>query len=95
MIGEETGSLMFYLTPDERAWFRDGRIAESDGRTLDRLASLPSGWVVAVTDKELDRTLHAQEVRRLAPNLAGNFRIISSAAVNTAEHPTSEPVRRR
>jgi 4-amino-4-deoxy-L-arabinose transferase-like glycosyltransferase len=95
LIGEEAGSLMFYLKPAERAWFREGRLAETDGRTLDRLASLPRGWVVAVTDKELDRTLHAQEVRRLAPSLAGNFRILFSATVNMAEHTTSEPVRRR
>jgi hypothetical protein len=90
MIGEEVGSLLFYLSPDERAWFRNGRIVETDGRTLDKLASMPPGCVIAITDKELDRTLHAEAVRRLWPALAGRFRIIEPAAASFAQRPADE-----
>ncbi len=79
MIGQVAGSLLFYLPPDAREWFRAGRIEDTDGRTIDRLASLPADWVVAITDKELERTLHAEEVRRQWPELAGNFRVIAPA----------------
>lgn len=95
MIGEEVGSLLFYLSPDERAWFRNGRIVETDGKTLDKLASMPADCVIAVKDKELDRTLHAEEVRRLSPGMAGNFRIIDLAARRVAERPPSETGSRR
>jgi 4-amino-4-deoxy-L-arabinose transferase-like glycosyltransferase len=90
MIGEETGSFLFYLSPEEREWFRDGRVVEANGRTIDRLASLPPEWIVAITDKELDRTLHADEVRRRSPAMAGSFRIIESAIPGVAERPTRE-----
>ncbi len=95
MIGEETGSFMFYLSPQQRNWFRDGRVVEASGRTTDHLASLPPGWVVAITDKELDRTLHAQEVRRLSPDMAGSFRIVASQVPGVSDRRTLEMVHRR
>lgn len=94
MIGEETGSLMFYLPRDARTWYRAGRIQETDGRTLDRLAVLPGNWIVAIKDKELDRTSYADEVRRLAPGLVGNFRIVVPAKVDLAKFPNSESILR-
>jgi 4-amino-4-deoxy-L-arabinose transferase-like glycosyltransferase len=95
LIGEEVGSLLFYLSPADRAWFRNGRIVETDGRTLDKLASMPADCVIAVADRELHRTLHADEVRRIAPAMAGNFRIIDCAARSVAEHPPTETGSRR
>jgi hypothetical protein len=95
MIGEETGSFMFYLSPSQRAWFRDGRVVEANGKTTDHLASLPPGWIVAITDKELDRTLHAQEVRRLSPGMAGSFRIVASPAPRVTDRQAFETLRHR
>jgi len=70
--------------------FRAGRIVETDGSALDKLASMPPGCVIAITDKELDRTLHAEAVRRLAPALAGSFRIIEPTAASFAQRPADE-----
>jgi len=95
MIGEETGSFLFYLSPEQREWFRDGRVVEANGRTLDRLASLPPTWVVAITDKELERTLHAKEVRQIDPDLAGYFRIVTSSSDGVANRPTLQDGDRR
>jgi 4-amino-4-deoxy-L-arabinose transferase-like glycosyltransferase len=95
MIGEETASFMFYLSPAEREWFRAGRVVEANGRTLDNLRNLPANWVVAITDKELDRTMHATEVRRIDPDLAGYFRVVTTRLTNVANRTPQKTGGRR
>ncbi len=85
MIGEHVGSLMFYLTPDQREWFRQGRIHNAFRTELDNFGSLPTNWTFVIEDKELGRTPHADKVRRDDHTKVGRFHVLDSAASNIAE----------
>jgi hypothetical protein len=80
LIGERIGSFMFYLSPEERAWFRAGRVRNSWGVNLDALIPPPPRTVVAVTDKELRQSKCADKVLHLKPLVAGEFHVIESPA---------------
>jgi 4-amino-4-deoxy-L-arabinose transferase-like glycosyltransferase len=84
MIGEQAGSIMFYLTPSQRDWFRDGRLHNAPRTELDELASLPAQSIVAIEDKELGRTPWADEVQRIDPSLFGRFHLFDAMTLRRA-----------
>jgi len=84
LIGEQAGSIMFYLTPSQRNWFRNGRLQNAPRTELDELASLPVQSIVAIEDKELGRTPWADEVERIDPSLSGRFHLFDAMALQAA-----------
>lgn len=85
MIGEQAGSLMFYLPPEEREWFRAGRLRNAFRTELDQLSNLPPNSVVVIEDKELGRTQWAEEVQLIDPTVSGRFRLFDSETLRVAE----------
>lgn len=84
MIGEQAGSVMFYLTPEEREWFRAGRLRNTYRSELDQLAKFPAGSVIVIEDKELGRTEWLDEVRHIDPTVSGRFHLFDSTALRLA-----------
>jgi 4-amino-4-deoxy-L-arabinose transferase-like glycosyltransferase len=78
LIGERTGSFMFYLSPDERAWFRADRLRNLWCDELEALIPPSPGTVIAVTDKELRQSDLADEFLRLKPLAVGEFHVVES-----------------
>jgi len=78
MIGEQAGSVMFYLSPKEREWFRAGRLRNGDRTELDKLAKLPPRSVIVIEDKELSRTEWIDEVQHIDPTVSGRFHLFES-----------------
>lgn len=88
MIGEQAGSVMFYLTPEEREWFRAGRLRNAFRTELDEMAKLPVNSVVVIEDKELGRTEWADEVHHIDPTVSGRFHLFDSKRLRmAAEQP--------
>lgn len=84
MIGEQAGSVMFYLTREEREWFRAGRLRNAFRTELDQLSTLPPNSVVVIEDKELARTQWADEVQQIDPTVSGRFHLFESATLRMA-----------
>ncbi len=84
MIGEQAGSVMFYLTPEERDWFRAGRLRNAFRTELDQLAKLPTNCVIVIEDKELGRTEWADEVRHIDPTVSGRFHLFETKSLRMA-----------
>jgi 4-amino-4-deoxy-L-arabinose transferase-like glycosyltransferase len=95
MIGEQAGSVMFYLTPDEREWFRAGRLRNAFRTELDQLSKLPPNSVVVIEDKELGRTEWADEVRQIDPTVSGRFHLFESETLRMAESAAAQPSGRK
>jgi hypothetical protein len=95
MIGEQAGSVMFYLTPAERDWFRAGRLRNAFRTELDHLAQLPPNSVVVIEDKELGRTEWADEVRQIDPTVSGRFHLFESATLHVAGSGAGETAGRK
>lgn len=89
MIGEQAGSVMFYLTPEERAWFREGRLRNAFRTELDQLAKLPPNSVIVIEDKELGRTEWVDEVQHIDPTVSGRFHLFASETLRLAEQNQS------
>jgi hypothetical protein len=84
MIGEQAGSVMFYLTPEDRAWFRAGRLRNAFRTELDQLAKLPPQSVIVIEDKELGRTEWVDEVQHIDPTVSGRFHLFESKMLRLA-----------
>jgi 4-amino-4-deoxy-L-arabinose transferase-like glycosyltransferase len=89
MIGEQAGSVMFYLTPEERAWFRAGRLRNAFRTQLDQLAKLPAKSVIVIEDKELGRTEWVDEVQHIDPTVSGRFHLFELEALRLAAEKES------
>ncbi|MGD9634086.1 MAG: glycosyltransferase family 39 protein [Pirellulales bacterium] len=85
MIGEQAGSVMFYLSPEEREWFRAGRLGNAFRTELDQLSNLPPNSVVVIEDKELGRTQWVDEVQLIDPTVSGRFHLFDSEMLRVAE----------
>jgi 4-amino-4-deoxy-L-arabinose transferase-like glycosyltransferase len=84
MIGEQAGSVMFYLPRDQREWYRAGRLRNAFRTELDLLAKLPANCVVVVEDKELHRTQWVDEVQTIDPTVSGRFHLFESSTLRVA-----------
>ena len=90
LIGEQAGSLMFYLNREQREWFRAGRLRNAPRAELDQLGSLPPDSVVIIEDKELGRTRWSEEVRQTDPLRIGRFYLVDATALRVAEQTTGK-----
>ena len=84
LLGERIGSLMFYLTPEQRTWFRQNRVREGLYEELARVAVEP-GCVVAATGKELRQASLKKEVAQLSSAKCGRFYLIDSTLTTAAK----------
>lgn len=80
MIGERIGSFMFYLSPEERAWFRAGRVRSTWFHELETLIPPPPQTVIVVADKELRQSALIDRFTRLNPLVVGEFHVVESTA---------------
>jgi 4-amino-4-deoxy-L-arabinose transferase-like glycosyltransferase len=76
MIGERIGSFMFYLSPEERAWFRAGRVRSTWFHELDALIPPAPHTVIVVADKELQPSEVADRFMQLNPLEVGEFHVV-------------------
>jgi hypothetical protein len=82
IVGERVGSLMFYLSPSERKWFRAGRAREASLKEITGF-----DMFVAVSDKKMRSYDRAQEILQTKPIRAGKFFVIGSP---TKRHMVAE-----
>jgi 4-amino-4-deoxy-L-arabinose transferase-like glycosyltransferase len=94
MIGEQAGSVMFYLTPAEREWFRAGRLRNAFRTELDQFAKLPPGSVIVIEDKELGRTEWVDEVRHIDPTVSGRFHLFETKTLQMAAEKSAPAARK-
>lgn len=94
MIGEQAGSVMFYLTPEEREWFRQGRLRNAFRTELDQLAKLPTNCVIVIEDKELGRTEWVDEVQHIDPTVSGRFHLFETQTLRMAAEKLAPPARK-
>jgi 4-amino-4-deoxy-L-arabinose transferase-like glycosyltransferase len=80
LIGERIGSFMFYLSPKERAWFREGRMRSAWCDELETLIPPKPGTVIVVADKELRQSKVVDRFLRLKPLAVGEFHLVESIA---------------
>jgi 4-amino-4-deoxy-L-arabinose transferase-like glycosyltransferase len=79
-IGERIGSFMFYLSPEERAWFRAGRLRSIWCDELETLIPPTPGTVIVVADKELRQSELVDKFLQLKPLVVGEFHVVGSTA---------------
>ncbi|HEX4414502.1 MAG TPA: glycosyltransferase family 39 protein, partial [Lacipirellulaceae bacterium] len=82
LIGQRVGSLRFYLPPDQRAWYSNGRVREADPCEISTLLPPPPGALFAITTKELRRQKGEEAMRRLPFRTAGAFQVIQGVPVD-------------
>jgi hypothetical protein len=87
IVGERVGSLIFYLSPSERKWFRARRAREASLKEIAGLNPIPSDMFVAVSDKKMRSYDRAQEILQTKPIRAGKFFVIGSP---TKRHMVAE-----
>ena len=83
MIGERIGSFLFYLSPEERTWFRAGRVQGVRSDELEALIPPPPQTVIVVADKELRQSKSVDDFLRLKPRVVGEFHVVG---------PNAEPI---
>jgi len=91
LLGQRVGSVLFYLSPEKRAWCAPARIREALPTELGVLVPPPAGTLVAVINKELNRTKFAGAIRQLKPRVAGAFNVIAGEPedIHVATKPQS------
>jgi hypothetical protein len=78
IVGERIGSVIFYLSPSERNWLRDGRAREASVRDISNILPIPSDKFVAVSNRKIHAFDCANEFLRSGPVRAGKFYVIAS-----------------
>jgi 4-amino-4-deoxy-L-arabinose transferase-like glycosyltransferase len=76
LVGQRVGSLPFYLPPDKRTQYSEGRIREAELDEIPNFLPPPPGVLFAITDKELRRRKWDDTMLKLDPKTAGAFRVI-------------------
>ena len=56
VVGQHIGSLLFYLTPEQRRVLRPGQFVEAEGNLVDPWTAVPPGVLLAMTPNAVDDT---------------------------------------
>jgi hypothetical protein len=78
IVGERIGSVIFYLSPSERNWLREGRAREASVREVSNILPIPPDKFVAVSDGKIHGFDCSNEILRSGPVRAGKFYVIAS-----------------
>jgi 4-amino-4-deoxy-L-arabinose transferase-like glycosyltransferase len=89
LFGQRVGSLLFYLPPDKRAWYANGRIREAALSEIPNFLPPPPGVLLAITSKEMKRQKWSEAMREFDPKLAGSFNVIRGEDVHVASRTKS------
>lgn len=90
-VGQHVGSVIFYMTPEQRRALRPKQVIETGGEAVDQWTAIPPGVVLAMTDRGVAEADNAALKRVVASGeIAGPFHWAEGAAA-TAQVPNKLP----
>jgi 4-amino-4-deoxy-L-arabinose transferase-like glycosyltransferase len=85
IVGQRVGSLIFYLTPDQRHAMRPGQFVEKGGYDTDSWAAIPPDVLLAVTANAVDEMHNLQVKAEVTLNAASGTFHWALGAVHIAD----------